>query len=107
MDIQGLGLILTGIAGMIGVLWTIYAGRKTMRQQQASNTIADATQIIKTYREENAYKDQQIASLTARVAKLEAANARLMRLLAKALNVPINLIDMMIEDPASPERPSA
>lgn len=108
------------ISGVGGVIWTIYSGRKTLRREQSSAMFNEAVKIIEGYKEKDSANrneiqalHQEIEKLTNRLAKLEEKNIRLeernawlVRSLAKTLNVPVNLVDVFLEEkPGGESRP--
>lgn len=112
MSTPEIAAVLTATAALLGVLWTIYNGRKaliqqkeTTKQQKDTSLFDDAVKMINAYKEDSVRKDaeienlrKQVEVLTRRVALLERKNARLMRALSKAQIDPGSLIDLLDDD---------
>lgn len=90
MDWGQLGLLLTGLGGIFGVFWTIYAARKKDKRQDQTELMRDARQVIESYKEQvTGYKQEitdmrdELERLRWRFQRLERREKQLMALLTK------------------------
>lgn len=90
MDWAAIGLLLSGIAGIVGIVWTIYAARRTSKKQETAVLMRDARIIIDSYKEKSEQQERELAEqrreierLKWRIARLERRNRKLMLVLPK------------------------
>lgn len=90
MDWGQIGYLFSGLAGLIGVAWTIYMGRKRSKRDETSDLVRDARQVITSYKEmvqqqeaELSNLRKEVAQLRQRIARLERRNRQMKQVLTK------------------------
>lgn len=95
--ISAIAAMIVAVSALAGNLYTILNGRKTFLNKKNTSMFGEAKQIIESYRAQVEELTRQADEMRDEIEKLKRNNWQLMRLLSRAWNVPLDFVELQLE----------